>query len=108
MDAGTNKRAPLTDADIVMHYQTGTLLQELLNPIDTGQQTALSAQLAALHNAGNIDLVAVAAATEFQNLNKRHFFTIQQVYSNVMPLLAASPSAMLEIVRRLETQGGGI
>jgi hypothetical protein len=65
---------PLTDADIIMHYQAGTLLQELLNPIDTGQQTALSAQLVALHNAGNIDPVAVAATTEFQNLEKRHFF----------------------------------
>ena len=97
MDAGTIKRVPLTDADIIMHYQAGTLLQELLNPIDTGQQTALSARLAALHNAGNIDLVAVAATTEFQNLDKRHFFTIQQVYSNAMPLLAACPCCKLNL-----------
>jgi hypothetical protein len=62
--------------------------------------------LAALHNAGSIDLVALTATTEFQNLARRHFFTIQQVYSNAIPFLDASPSDILEIVRRFETQGG--
>jgi hypothetical protein len=108
MDARTIKPVPPTDADIIRHYQSSTLLLELLKPIDTDQQVALHAQLAALHNAGNIDLVAATASTEFQNLEKRHFFTIQQVYSNAMPLMSASPSAMLDMVRRLERQGGGI
>jgi len=99
---------PLTDADIVRHYQTGTLLSELLKPNDTGQQKELHAQIAALHNAGDIDLLALTATTEFQNLDRRYFFAIQQAYGNAMPLLAASASAMLEIVRRMETQAGSI
>ncbi len=106
MDARTTKSAPLTDTAIIRHYEGGTLLQELLHPLDTSQQAVLHGELAALHNAGSIDLIALAATPEFQNLDRRHFFTIQQVYSNAIPLLHASPSAMLEIVRRLETQGG--
>jgi hypothetical protein len=108
MDARTIKSVPLTDADIVRHYQTGTLLSELLKPNDTGQQKELHAQIAALHNAGDIDLLALTATTEFQNLGRRYFFAIQQAYGNAMPLLAASASAMLEIVRRMETQAGSI
>src|SRR5450756_614582 len=108
MDARTIKSVPLTDADIIGHYQAGTLLSELLKPRDTGQQNALHAQIAALHNAGNIDLVALTATTEFHNLDRRYFFAIQQAYGNAMPLLTASASAMLEIVRRMETQAGSI
>jgi hypothetical protein len=98
--------APLTDAEIIAHYQAKTLLRELQRPLDTTQQEALCVQLAALHNAGNIDMLALTAAPEFLNLDRQHFFTIQQIYSGVIPRLEAPPLAMLEMAGRLITKGG--
>ena len=63
-------------------------------------------QLAALHNAGNIDMLALTAAPEFLNLDRQHFFTIQQIYSGVIPRLEAPPVAMLEMAGRLITKAG--
>jgi hypothetical protein len=106
MASRTTNSVPLTDAEIIQHYQAGTLLRELLHPLDTSEQEALREQLATLHNAGSIDLLALTATPEFESLDRRHRFTIQQVYSNAIPLLDASPPAMLEMVRRLVAQGG--
>jgi len=106
MTSGTTTPTRPTDAEIIQHYQAGTLLRELLHPLDTNEQEALREQLAALHNAGSIDLLALTATPEFQNLDRRHRFTIQQVYSNAIPFLEASPPAMLQMVRRLVAQEG--
>lgn len=95
-----------TDAEIIRHYGAGTLLRELLHPLDAGEQEVLQGQLAALHNAGSIDLLVLAATPEFEQLERRHFFTIQQIYCKVIPLLDASSLAMLDMVRRLVAQGG--
>jgi hypothetical protein len=106
MTSSTPEAAPLTDAEIIVHYQAGTLLPKLRRPADTAHREALHGQLAALHNAGKIDLIALTGASEFQNLDRLHFFTIQQIYYNTIPLLDAHPLAMLEMVQRLVTQGG--
>ena len=100
------KPAPLTDNDIIIHYQAGTLLPELRRPIDTSHREALQGQLAALHNAGSIDLLTLTATSEFQNLSGHHFFTTQQMYCEILPRLTAPPLAMLKMVQRLVTQGG--
>jgi hypothetical protein len=106
MTSATATTTRLTDAEIIQHYLAGTLLRELLHPLDTSEQEALRGQLAALHNAGSIDLFALAATPEFHNLDRRHFFTIQQIYCKVIPLLDASPLAMLAMVRGLVAHGG--
>lgn len=97
---------PLTDAQIITHYRAKTLLPELGRPLNTSEQEALCVQLAALHNAGSIDMLALTAAPEFLNLDRQHFFTVQQIYSGVMPRLEAPPPAMLEMLGRLVTKGG--
>jgi hypothetical protein len=106
MTSRTIKSVRLTDAEIIRDYQAGALLRELLHPLDASQQEVLQRQLAVLHNSGSIDLLALTATPEFQNLDGRHRFTVQQIYRNAIPLLEATPLAMLEMVRRLETQGG--
>jgi hypothetical protein len=97
---------PLKDAEIIAHYRARTLLPELRRPLNTTQQEALCVQLAALHNGGSIDMLALTAAPEFLNLDRRHFFAMQQIYSGVIPRLEAPPLAMLEMVGRLVTKGG--
>ena len=107
MDTETAEPEPPQDVDIVRHYRAGTLLQELTRPRDTDRRKALHARMADLHNAGDIDLVALTATAKFERLERRHHFTIQQAYGDAMPLLDAGASAMLEIVRRMDAQAGG-
>ena len=94
----------LTDAEIVAHYQARTLLPELRRPLNPTQQDALCVQLAALHNAGALELLALTATPAFQVLDGQQFFAVQLIYSRVMPLLAAPSLGMLEVVRRLVTK----
>lgn len=107
MTSGQPKSVTMTDAEIITHYQAGTLFRELLHPADTSQQEMLHAKLAALHNSRSIDLLALSATPEFQKLDRRYFFTIQQVYRNAIPFLKATPPDMLELILRLEKQIGG-
>jgi hypothetical protein len=99
--------APMTDDEIIAHYRAGTLIRELHRPADTTVQEELHARLAALHNSQSIDLLALSATPEFQGLDRRYFFTIQQVYRNAIPDMKATPSDMLELIRRIEKQIGG-
>jgi hypothetical protein len=101
------RSAPMTDAEVIAHYRAGTLIRELHRPADTTMQEELHARLAALHNSQSIDLFALSATPEFQGLDRRYFFTIQQVYRNAIPHLNATPSDMLELIRRIEKQIGG-
>jgi hypothetical protein len=96
---------PLKDAEIIAHYRARTLLPQLQRPLDTNQQQALHARLAALHNAGTIDMLALTATPEFQNFDRQHFFTIQQIYHGIIPLLETPALAMLEAIQRLAQQG---
>lgn len=97
---------PLTDKEIVEHSQAGTLLSALLHPLNTQNQELLRERLAARHNAGDIDLLALVATPAFQKLEKHSFFTVQQIYNGVLPLLDAEPIEMLTAVQRLVTQAG--
>jgi hypothetical protein len=102
----TTAAAPLTDAEIIAHYQARTLLPEFHRPLNTTQKEALCVQLAALHNAGSIDMLALTAEPEFLNFDRQPFFFVQQIYTGVIPLLDAPAFAMLEMVGRLVTKGG--
>lgn len=104
--SGQFASARMTDAEIVAHYKTGTLLAEILRPVDTSQQQMLHAQLAALHNSHGIDLLALTATPEFESLDRRYSFVVQQAYGNAIPSLKATASDMLELIRRLEQNGG--
>lgn len=97
----------MTDAEVIAHYRAGKLIRELHRPANTAMQEELHSQLAALHNSQSIDLLALSATPEFQSLDRRYSFTIQQVYRNVIPHLNATPSDMLELIRRIEKQIGG-
>ncbi len=70
-------------------------------------QEELHAQLVALHNTGRIDLLAWSEAPEFQGIDRRYSFTIQQVYRNIIPPLKAAPPVMVKVIRRIEEQIGG-
>jgi hypothetical protein len=97
---------PLTESEIVEHFNATTLLPALLHPLNTQDQEVSCERLAARHNAGDIDLLALVATPEFQALDRRAFFTVQQIYCGVLPRLNAKPLLMLDVVGRLVAQAG--
>src|SRR5579871_6715743 len=90
---------PLTESEIVDYYRAGILLPALLRPLNTQDQEQLRERLSARHNAGDIDVLALVATPDFQNLERRDFFTVQQIYSGVIPLLDTQPQVMLAAVQ---------
>src|ERR1700733_9537772 len=92
--------APLTDAQLTASYAAGSLLAALRNPQDTAHQAAYHAQLASLHNDGSIDLLELTGSQAFQDLDKRQYFLVLQVYLGVIPLLQAETRAVHAAVQR--------
>jgi hypothetical protein len=108
MSSAQRRSAPMTDDEVVEHYRAGTLLREIHRPATTAMQEELHVQLAALHNARRIDLLAWSAMPESEKGDQRYSFTIQQVYRNAIPHLEITSSDMLELIRRIERRIGGL
>ena len=108
MTAEQPRSTPMTDDVVVEQYRAGTLLRELHRPATTAMQEELHVQLAALHNARRIDLLAWSATPEIERADKRYSFTIQQVYRDAIPHLEIASSDMMELIRRIEKQIGGL
>lgn len=105
MISNPTKSGPLTDIDIIAHYRAGTLLSEVVRPLNTNEQERLHERLAALHNEGGIDVLALAGGLESSRLDRRQLFSVERVYCGVIPRLNAAPLTMLRAVRHLVTQG---
>ncbi len=108
MSSAQPRSAPMTDDEVVEHYCAGTLLRELHRPATTAMQEELHVQLAALHNARRIDLLAWSATPKSERGDQRYSFTIQQVYRNAIPHMEIASSDMLELIRRIERRIGGL
>ncbi|MBR1240277.1 hypothetical protein JQ620_09085 [Bradyrhizobium sp. AUGA SZCCT0274] len=96
----------MTDDEVVEHYLAGTLLRELRRPAITAMQEELHVQLAALHNAKRIDLLAWSVGPGSDKAERGDAFTIQQVYRNAIPHLEIASSEMMELIRRIERRIG--
>lgn len=102
------RSAPMTDDEVIEHYCAGTLLRELHRPATTAMQEELHVQLAALHNAKRIDLLAWSMGPESEVAERRYSFTIQQVYRGAIPHLEIASSDMVELIRRIERRIGDV
>ena len=72
---------------------------------DDGDEAAMRALAAQLHNDGRVDLLAAIDGFDDDGDSFR-FYEIQQFYSETLPQLEAQPAAMLKAVRRLVEEGG--
>ena len=108
MTAPQPRSNPMTDDEVVEHYRAGTLLRELRRPATTAMQEELHIQMAALHNAKRIDLLAWSVGPGPDQTERGDGFTIQQVYRNAIPHLKMSSSDMLKLVRRIEKRIGDV
>src|SRR5437763_159560 len=95
-----------TDAELISRYHSGTLIDVLeVEPV-SDRHDSLRNRLIALHNGGQINLLAAIETPGFQSLRGSDFFSVQRVYCTVIPHLQAPAQEMRQAVSKLVTKGG--
>ena len=95
-------------ADIIRLYGSGELARELARyhkpPGD--QEDPFVDACVALHNAGEMDLVAVPSQPTFAEIRGHAFFVAQQFYCDAVPQLSTGATALMDCCRKLIEQAG--
>jgi hypothetical protein len=95
-------------SQIIALYNAGVLSTELARYHGTvdGKIDAFVKRCVALHNNGDIDLVAVPSQPAFSNIVGHSFFTAQQFFCDAIPQLQTHAGALMECCRLLIEQAG--
>jgi hypothetical protein len=90
-------------ADIIQLYRSGGLARELARyHKQPGEQVDPFVDVcAALHNAGEIDLLVVPSQPAFAGIKGHKFFVAQQFYCDAIPKLETSAKAVMECCWKL-------
>lgn len=95
-----------SDAELISHYRLGTLVDVLEAERDPDRPGSLRSRLIALHNGGQLDLLAALETPAFDALTGHHFFSVQRVYCGAIPHLRAPVPGMIQAVGKLVIKGG--
>jgi hypothetical protein len=97
-----------SDAEIVRLYQAGDLSGELarFHELDEGQRDPFIQKCIALHNRGDINLIAVPSEPAFAKIDKHAFFAAQHLYCEAIPKLRTNARALMGCCRILIEQAG--
>ncbi len=101
--------SPIPTAELIIQlYEADNLAAELAEyhlPADDGSDTFLQ-RCIALHNNGDIDLVAVPSQPVFGAIDTQSFFTAQQFYCDAIPQLRTDAAALMACCRILIERAG--
>lgn len=101
--------SPIPSAERITHLcQAGDLSTELATyhaPAEDGTDTFLQ-RCVALHNNGDIDLVAIPSQPAFSKIGIHQFFTAQGFYCDAIPKLRTNAAALMECCRILIERAG--
>lgn len=94
--------------EIIRKYEAGELALELGQYHGDGQddENKFVERCVALHNGGQIDLVALPGHDSFSKLNPHEFFLAQSFYCNAIPKLESGVTAVMDCCRLLIERGG--
>lgn len=96
--------------DIIAHAATGTLPELLVAHLRRHSTDELGkafrATLTELHNEGTIDVLEPAQTIASSPIDQHQFFTVMQVYKQLIPGLEAEVPAMLTAVKALTARAG--
>ncbi len=96
-----------SEGDIVRTFHAGQLASELARFHEGDNGDALfTARCVALHNRGDIDLVAVPSQAAFGGVGGPAFFTAQHLYCQAIPQLKTTAVPLMECCRILVEKGG--
>ena len=97
----------LDEQSILDLYRSGALLEAIFDKFDSAFQVkTVISKCAELHNEGEIDLIALIQSPNFERIDANRFFARQYFYSEVIPLLNATPRDMMKCVKALVEKGG--
>lgn len=97
------------EQQIAAAAKDGTLANLLASRFGRLDEEALAAAQAAciaMHNGGDIDLLALVHEPQFKALAPGEFFFAQDILNRAIPALNADPSTMMAAVAALVAQGG--
>lgn len=101
--------SPIPSAEqIIQLYKAGNLVAELAQyhlPAEDGSDTFLH-RCIALHNNGDINLVAIPGQPAFDAIDTHSFFTAQQFYCDAIPRLRTNATALMACCRTLIERAG--
>lgn len=97
----------LTEVDIIARSHSGALLDDIdrFDREDTDPASLLNRSVA-LHNSGQIDLLALTKTERFTSLSGFDFFVIQDFFCNAIPQLQTAAPLLMQAVQALVTKGG--
>jgi hypothetical protein len=96
-----------TDLKIAELCRSGALLGEIgrINS-DDAEPGSLLNRCVALHNAGQIDLLALTETQQFAELSGPAFFDRQHFFCKAIPFLDATVPTLVQAVQSLVVKGG--
>jgi|GEM_PF-2998591 len=100
------RKPPPTDAELIAHASAGTLVEVLRREADTNREDSLVNRLVALHNGGQLDLLAATQTPAFEALGGPVFFSVQSIFCGAVPNLTAPANAMMAAISKLVAKGG--
>lgn len=97
----------LRDA-LIDSFKAGTFIQVVYarSMAERGQNTTLAAELAALHNAGAIDVIAGFTSLKNKPGSGVNFFLTRHVFEKALPQITASIQSVIACVHHLYTEAG--
>lgn len=99
----------VSKGEILDHASNGTLHRLILEKYERGTDAddmAIGNLASAMHNDGEIDLLAVPTEAALEEVKGFNFFTLQQFFCAVIPKLQADPLRLMEAVTALVDAGG--
>jgi hypothetical protein len=97
----------LTDVEIIARCQSGALLDDIDRfGGDDSDPASLVNRCVALHNSGQIDLLALTHTAQFVSLSASAFFIRQQFFCGAIPRLQTPAPPLMQAVQALVAKGG--
>jgi hypothetical protein len=97
----------LTDVEIIARCHSGALLEDIDRFDRDGPDPAsLLNRCVALHNSGQIDLLALTKTEQFASISGFDFFIKQNFFCDAIPQLQTAAPPLLQAVQALVAKGG--
>ena len=100
--------AALTDQEIINRCRSGALIDDIDRfDNDDANPASLMKRCVALHNSGQLDLLALTGTTQFAALGGHIFFAVQHFFDKAIPSLETTALPLMQAVKALVIKGGG-
>jgi len=99
----------LTDVEIIARCRSGELLDDIDRfDRESAHPASLLNRCVALHNSGQIDLLALTATERFSSLSGFDFFVRQNFFCDAIPQLQTAAPPLMQAIQALVAKVGAV